>query len=31
MDQVPAVADVVGRPRHRPTARHGDHGYDHDQ
>ncbi|MFF8391831.1 IS5 family transposase, partial [Cellulosimicrobium funkei] len=31
LDKVPAVAGVVGRPRHRPDALLADRGYDHDK
>ncbi|WP_328684873.1 IS5 family transposase [Streptomyces sp. NBC_00343] len=31
LDKVPAVASVVGRPRHRPDALLADRGYDHDK
>ncbi|GAA2303147.1 hypothetical protein GCM10010234_52740 [Streptomyces hawaiiensis] len=31
LDKVPAVAGVVGRPRHRPDALLPDRGYDHDK
>ncbi|MER5796182.1 IS5 family transposase [Streptomyces sp. NPDC001980] len=31
LDKIPAVAGVVGRPRHRPDALLADRGYDHDK
>ncbi len=31
LDKIPAVAGVVGRPRHRPDALFADRGYDHDK
>ncbi|AUA08195.1 hypothetical protein CFP59_00280 [Streptomyces malaysiensis subsp. malaysiensis] len=31
LDKIPAVAGVVGRPRHRPDALLSDRGYDHDK
>jgi hypothetical protein len=31
LDKVPAVADGVGRPRHRPDALLADRGYDHNK
>lgn len=31
LDKIPAVAGIVGRPRHRPDALLADRGYDHDK